>query len=147
MSFIPIGLNINFSKDFTCFSLCFFKTNFTSCWQRAGDIPVMCDHLALHLLLSDDVPDTGQPVSQQEESHHQEDQDQAAVLGVPAAHNYKSIITKVRSGHAAGASHCTATAHHNRSASYGLLTFTFYFYLSTLDTNLASLNSRVSFNR
>ena len=43
--------------------------------------------MALHLLLRDDVPDAGQPVGQQEESHHQEDEDEAAVLGVPGANH------------------------------------------------------------
>ena len=49
--------------------------------------PVRRDDVTLHLLLSDDVPDTGQPVGQQEESHHQEDEDEAAVLGVPGANH------------------------------------------------------------
>ena len=46
--------------------------------------------MTLHLLLRDDVPDAGQPVSQEEESHHQEDQDQAAVLGVPLYFRHES---------------------------------------------------------
>ena len=79
--------------------------------------PVRRDEGALHLLLGDDVPDTGQPVGQQEEAHHQEDQDEAAVLRVP------SSTLEV-------------------SQKFYLLT-----HLSTLETSLASLRSRVSFKR
>ena len=44
---------------------------------------VGCEDRGLPLPLSDDIPDTGQPVGQQEETHHQEDQYEAAVLRVP----------------------------------------------------------------
>ena len=54
--------------------------------------------MALHLLLRDDVPDAGQPVGQQEESHHQQDQDQAAVLGVPDTKSGQVRSGQVRSG-------------------------------------------------
>ena len=37
----------------------------------------------LHLPLGNDIPDAGQPVSQQEEAPHEQDQDKAAVLRIP----------------------------------------------------------------
>ena len=38
----------------------------------------------LHLPLGNDVPDAGEPVSKQEEAPHEQDQDEAAVLRIPA---------------------------------------------------------------
>lgn len=36
----------------------------------------------LQLLLGNDIPDTGQPMCQQEEAPHQQDENEAAVLGI-----------------------------------------------------------------
>ena len=45
---------------------------------------VGCEDRGLPLPLSDDIPDAGQPVGQQEEAPHEQDQDEAAVLRIPA---------------------------------------------------------------
>ena len=85
MSFIPLGLTLH--HLFKGFPFLFLQISPMRLFTSETDPPVGRDHVALHLLLSDDVPDTGQPVGQQEESHHQEDEDEAAVLGVPGANH------------------------------------------------------------
>ena len=53
---------------------------------------VGCEDRGLPLPLSDDIPDTGQPVGQQEEAPHEQDQDEAAVLRIPANRWVRSFV-------------------------------------------------------
>ena len=82
MSFIPLGLTLHHLLK--GFPFLFLPISPMRLFTSETDPPVGRDHVALHLLLSDDVPDAGQPVGQQEEAHHQEDQYEAAVLRVPS---------------------------------------------------------------
>ena len=47
----------------------------------------------LELILGDDIPDAGEPVGQQEEAPHEQDEDEAAVLRIPAITWEQSVFT------------------------------------------------------